>query len=44
MLDDFKDKHLLAYNIIINELKNNKISHAYLIDENNNDEVDFDGN
>ena len=39
MLDDFKDKHLLAYNIIINELKNNKISHAYLIDENNNDDA-----
>lgn len=42
MLDDFKDKHELAYNIIINELKNNKISHAYLIDQNDNDDaIDF---
>lgn len=38
MLDDFKDKHELAYNIIINELRYNKISHAYLIDQNDNDD------
>ena len=34
MLDDFKDKQKIAYNIMVNEIKNNHISHAYLIDEN----------
>ena len=36
MLDDYKDKQLVAYNIMMNEINNNKVSHAYLIDENNN--------
>ena len=36
MLDDYKDKQLVAYNIMMNEINNNKVSHAYLIDENDN--------
>ena len=36
MLDNYKDTQNLAYSIMINEIKNNHISHAYLIDENNN--------
>ncbi len=36
MLDDYKDKQTIAYNIMKNEIYNNHISHAYLIDENNN--------
>ncbi len=35
MLDDYKDKQYFAYNLFCNELKNNTVSHAYLIDENN---------
>ena len=38
MLDDYKDKQPVAYNIMMNEIKSNHISHAYLIDENNNNE------
>ena len=38
MLDDYKEKQSVAYNIMTNEIKNNHISHAYLIDENNNSE------
>ena len=38
MLDDYKDKQPIAYNIMMNEIKNNHISHAYLIDENNSSE------
>ena len=34
MLDDFKDKQSVAYNIFVNEIKNDTVSHAYLIDEN----------
>lgn len=34
MLEDYKDKQFVAYNIMINAIKNNSISHAYLIDEN----------
>ena len=36
MLNDFKEKQPIAYNIFMNEILNNHISHAYLIDENNN--------
>lgn len=36
MLNDYKEKQSVAYNIMINEIHNNHISHAYLIDENNN--------
>lgn len=35
MLDDYRDKQAMAYNLMINEIKKNHISHAYLIDENN---------
>ena len=35
MLDDYMDKQPIAYNIMMNEIKNDHISHAYLIDENN---------
>ena len=35
MLDEFKDKQPMAYEIMKNELFNNHLSHAYLIDENN---------
>ena len=36
MFDDFKDSQELVYNIIINSVKKNRISHAYLVDGNNN--------
>lgn len=35
MLDEFKDKQPLAYDIMKKEIFNNQLSHAYLIDENN---------
>ena len=35
MLDEFKDKQPLAYDIMKKEIFNNHLSHAYLIDENN---------
>ena len=35
MLNDFKDKQLLAYNLFKNDIENNCVTHAYLIDENN---------
>ena len=38
MLDDYKETQAIPYNIMINEINNNHISHAYLIDENNNNE------
>ena len=38
MLNDYKEKQEVAYNIMMNEIMNNHISHAYLIDENNNKE------
>ncbi len=38
MLDDYKDKQSVAYNIMMNEINNDHISHAYLIDENNNND------
>ena len=38
MLDVYKDKQSIMYNLLMNEISNNKISHAYLIDENNNSE------
>lgn len=37
MLDDFKETQFVAYSIMVNAIKNNMVSHAYLIDENNND-------
>lgn len=35
MLDDYKDKQFLAYNLFKNDIENNCVTHAYLIDENN---------
>ena len=35
MLSDYKDIQPIQYNILVNQIKNNKISHAYLFDENN---------
>ena len=37
MLDDYKVQDNV-YNLFVNEIKNNHISHAYLIDENDNSE------
>jgi len=36
VLDSYVEKQHLAYNILMNEIINNHISHAYLIDENDN--------
>ena len=42
MLEEYKDKYVVAYNIMMNEITKNHISHAYLIDEfNNSDSFDF---
>lgn len=38
MLNDYKDKQFLAYNLFISDLENNCVTHAYLIDENNFDD------
>lgn len=35
MFDDFKDSQEIGYSILMNAIKNNKLSHAYLIDTNN---------
>lgn len=35
MLNDYKDKQTLAYNLFVKDIKNNCVTHAYLIDENN---------
>ena len=35
MLNDYKDKQSLAYNLFVNDIDNNCVTHAYLIDENN---------
>lgn len=35
MLSDFKDKQLLAFNLLVKDIENNCVTHAYLIDENN---------
>jgi len=39
MLNDYKDKQVFVYNIFKNELNNNMLSHAYLIDDNNSGEA-----
>lgn len=38
MLDDYRGKQELAYNLFVNELNNNMLSHAYLIDDNNSND------
>ena len=35
MLSDYKDIQKLAYNLLVNDINNNCVTHAYLIDENN---------
>lgn len=35
LFDDFKDSQSLGFNLLLNSVKNDKISHAYLIDGNN---------
>lgn len=35
MLSEFKDKQGLAYNLFMNDIVNNCVTHAYLVDENN---------
>ena len=39
MLNDYMEKQAIAYDIMINEIKNNRVSHAYLIDENDSSEA-----
>lgn len=39
MLELYRDKQEIAYNIMMNEIKNHTLSHAYLFDENNNSEA-----
>lgn len=34
MLSDYKDKQDLAYNLLVSDLNNNCVTHAYLFDEN----------
>lgn len=36
MLDEYKDSQKIAYNILSNSLKKNKLSHAYIIETNGN--------
>ena len=36
MLDDYKEQQPLLYNLLVNSLNNNKLSHAYLFDINDN--------
>ena len=37
VLDDFKDSQFIAYSLLSNAIKNDKLSHAYLIDANHYD-------
>jgi len=39
MLDDYKISQEVAYSLLINSIKKNKLSHAYLFNSNNNDNV-----
>lgn len=39
MLDDYKESQPLFYNLVKNSLKDEFLSHAYLIDENNNQDA-----
>ena len=38
MLDNFKDSQFVAYSLLYNAIKSNKLSHAYLIDANHFEE------
>ena len=35
MLNDYKNEQELAYNLLVKDIENNCVTHAYLIDENN---------
>lgn len=37
MFDDFRESQYIAYSLLVNSIRNNKLTHAYLIDANNND-------
>ena len=37
VFDNFKDSQFIAFSLLTNSIKNNKISHAYLIDGNSNE-------
>lgn len=37
LFDDFKDDQFVAYYLLLNSIRNNKVSHAYLIDGNYNE-------
>lgn len=39
MLDDYKNSQEVAYSLLINSIKKNKLSHAYLFNSNSNDNV-----
>lgn len=39
MLDAYKDGQAVAYNIMMNAINNNKLSHAYLFDSNGNSDA-----
>jgi len=36
MLEKYKDEQPILYNLLSNAIKNNKLSHAYLFETNNN--------
>ena len=35
MLSDYKNEQELAYSLLVSDIENNCVTHAYLIDENN---------
>lgn len=39
MLDDYKERQDIAYSLILNAIKRNRLSHAYLFNANGNDNV-----
>ena len=39
MLNDYKDKQSLVYNLFMSDISNKCVTHAYLVDENNFDEA-----
>ena len=39
MLNDYKDKQSLVYNLFMNDINSKCVTHAYLIDENNSEDA-----
>ena len=37
MLDNYKESQEIAYSLLMNSIKKNKLSHAYLFNANNNE-------